>query len=245
MPDPREYVLITGSSSGIGDAAARRIACTSPVILHGRDSGRLEALRASLPGNNTHLTWICDLSQTEEIGPSLAAMLAASNARVSALLHCAGEFRISAVTASDPAGVLRQFRTNFFSATAITRALIKKNINGTALRSIVFVSSIASRFGARGYSIYAATKGALDSLSRSLAAELAPIRVNTILPGAIRTPGTEFLYAGGDPSNLGHGYLLGEGRTEDVASMAEFLLSENARWITGQQFIVDGGKTAH
>ena len=69
-----------------------------------------------------------------------------------------------------------------FSATAIVRPLCKKGINLGALRAIVFVSNIASRFGMRGFSTYAATKGALDSLARSLAVEFAPaVRVNSVL----------------------------------------------------------------
>jgi NAD(P)-dependent dehydrogenase (short-subunit alcohol dehydrogenase family) len=245
MDSLREYVLITGASSGIGEAAARRISRASRVILHGRDAVRLQTLRAGLPDADLHLIWNHDLAQVEEIAAGLDALLSGSGASVAGFLHCAGEFRIAPVTASDPASVLRQFRTNFFSASAIARALVKKSVNHGALRSIIFMSSIASQFGAKGYSVYAATKGALDSLSRSLAAELAPVRVNTILPGAIRTPGTEFLYANDPESRLSHGYLLGEGRCEDVAALAEFLLSADARWITGQQFVVDGGKTAH
>lgn len=138
------------------------------------------------------------------------------------------------------------FQVNYFSATAIIRVLLKKTANRGALRAAVFVSSIASRFGVRGYSTYAATKGALDSLSRSLAAELGPsVRVNSILPGGIQTRGTQFLYDSGEGAKLTEGYLLGPGCTDDIAGMCEYLISDRARWITGQQFVIDGGKTAH
>jgi NAD(P)-dependent dehydrogenase (short-subunit alcohol dehydrogenase family) len=246
MDQPHEYTLVTGASSGIGEAVARRISHAGRVILHGRDVERLQALRLELQNRDDHLIWRQDFAENAEIGEGLGGVLSSSAAVVSGFIHCAGEFQLRPVTAADPASVLRTFQVNYFSATAIVRVLLKKAVNRGALRAVVFVSSIASRFGAKGYSTYAATKGALDSLSRSLAAELGPtVRVNSILPGGIQTPGTQFLYEAGGVAKLAEGYLLGPGSADDIAAMAEYLISERARWITGQQFVVDGGKTAH
>lgn len=245
MDQPHEYTLVTGASSGIGAAVVRRLAIAGRVILQGRDLARLQTLRLELPDPETHLLWRQDFGATDT-AESLSDLLARSSGVITGFIHCAGEFRLCSVTAADPTVVHRAFQVNYFSATAIIRVLLKKTINRGALRSVVFVSSIASRFGARGYGPYAATKGALDSLSRSLAAELAPaVRVNSILPGGIQTPGTQFLYEAEGGARLAEGYLLGPGSTDDLAGMAEFLMSERARWITGQQFVVDGGKTAH
>jgi NAD(P)-dependent dehydrogenase (short-subunit alcohol dehydrogenase family) len=246
MEQPHEYTLVTGASSGIGEAVARRIAPAGRVILHGRDLERSQALRLGLTNPDAHLVWRQDLAGNAETAESLSGLLSGSAAVVTGFIHCAGEFRLLPVTAADPASVLRTFQVNYFSATAMIRVLLKKAVNRGALRAVVFVSSIASRFGARGYSTYAATKGALDSLSRSLAAELGPsVRVNSILPGGIQTRGTQFLYDAGGEAKLTEGYLLGPGSTDDIAGMAEYLISDRARWITGQQFVVDGGKTAH
>lgn len=245
MDQPHEYTLVTGASSGIGEAVARRIGPVGPVILHGRDSERLQTMRLGLPNPEAHLIWRQELAD-DETAESLTGLLSRSAGVVTGFIHCAGEFRLLPVTAADPASVLRTFQVNYFSATAIIRVLLKKAVNRGALRAVVFISSIASRFGARGYSTYAATKGALDSLSRSLAAELGPtVRVNSILPGGIQTRGTQFLYEAGGGAKLTEGYLLGPGGTDDIAGMAEYLISDHARWITGQQFVIDGGKTAH
>ena len=82
---------------------------------------------------------------------------------------------------------------------------------------------------------------------RALCVEMAPVvRVNSILPGAIRTPMTDGLLAEPDVvSKLARDYPLGLGETDDIVSAAEFLVSDQARWITGQQIVIDGGRTAN
>ena len=84
--------------------------------------------------------------------------------------------------------VTRVFNVNVFSAMEIIRPLAQRRVNKGALRSITFISSISSRMGAKGYSVYAASKGALNAMALSLAVELAPaVRVNSVLPGTIET----------------------------------------------------------
>lgn len=234
MDQPHEYTLVTGAPSGIGEAVARRIAPVRRVILQGEDSEQLQALRFSLPHSESHFIWPQNFHTNAEIVESLRVLLAEADAVVSGFVHCAEEIRPS-FTAMDQGSILRVFEVNYFSATAILRVLCKKAINRGALRSIVFVSNIVSRFGMRGFSTYAATKGALDSLARSLAMEFAPaVRVNSVLAGDHPCPPEEQA-----------GYLLGPGEPQEIAGICEYLLSDDARWITGQQFVVDGGKTAH
>ena len=136
---------------------------------------------------------------------------------------------------------------NFMSAVQIVRVLIRKKVNEKQLRGIVFVSSTASQFGARGMSLYCASKGALDAFMRALAVELAPgVRVNSVLPGAVRTKMTDTMLA--DEAlrdRMDASYPLGIGGPSDVASAIDFLLSDAARWITGQQIVVDGGRTVN
>jgi NAD(P)-dependent dehydrogenase (short-subunit alcohol dehydrogenase family) len=234
MDQPQEYTLVTGALSEIGEAVARRIAPGRRVILQGQDLEQLRVLRLSLPRPESHLIWPQDLHGNAEIAESLCVLLANSSAGISGFVHCAEEIHSCSDTAG-PGGVLRVFEMNYFSATAIIRVLCKKATNHGALRGIVFVTNIASRFGVRGLSTYAATKGALDSLARSLAAEFAPaVRVNSVLAGHHLCPAEEQV-----------GCLLGPGEPQDIAGVCAYLLSDDTRWITGQQFVVDGGKTAH
>jgi NAD(P)-dependent dehydrogenase (short-subunit alcohol dehydrogenase family) len=94
--------------------------------------------------------------------------------------------------------------------------------------------------------MYCATKGALDALMRALAAELAPeVRVNSVLPGAVQTSMAAEGFS--DPEiveNLRRDYPLGTGDVADIAEAVEFLLSERAKWVTGHEMVVDGGRTA-
>ncbi len=239
MDRDHEYALITGSSSGIGEALARRLAQRGRLILHGRNRERLSAICSELPNPESHIIWTQDLEHAVEAGESLSALLNESGALVATFIHCAGECRILPLADIDSVTVSRLFQVNVLSATAIMRTLLKKDVNRGALRAVVFTSCIMSRFGAQGFSAYAATKGALDALSRSLAVELAPsVRVNSVLPGSIPTRYNQH-------SKVAKGYLLGTGCADDVAAMAQYLVSDQARWITGQQFVVDGGKTSH
>jgi NAD(P)-dependent dehydrogenase (short-subunit alcohol dehydrogenase family) len=226
-----EYVLITGASERVGEAVARELAPGARLILQGDNASAPEAVRVGLSAAEAHLVWAQDLGLVEEAGSKLAALLGDSGALVTSFVHCVPEGQASPLDKCDPATVLRRFQASYFAASAIVRTLVRRNVNHGALRSVVFVGGIAGRFGAAGGGLDGAVNGALESLGRSLAAELAPIRVNTILSGGI--------------GEAGSGYLLGAGRAEDVAAMAGFLISDRARWITGQQLVVDGGKTAH
>lgn len=138
---------------------------------------------------------------------------------------------------------------NLFSAVTFLRVLTKKHVNHGVLRSVVMVSSINSYRGASGLTAYCASKGAVDGFVRAAAVELAPhVRVNAVRPGTIQTHEdgelTEEARAIFQQPEA-HGYLLGNGRPDDIVSMIRYLLSPRARWITGQCFTVDGGWTAH
>jgi len=143
--------------------------------------------------------------------------------------------------------VLESLNVNYVAAQQIISTLIKKRANPVPLRSVVVISSIWSQFGARGHSLYCASKAALDGMVRALALELAPeVRINSVLPGAVQTPMAEAALA--DPAIAGQlrrTYPLGIGQPGDIAGAVEFLLSTDARWITGQSFVVDGGRTVN
>ena len=137
------------------------------------------------------------------------------------------------------------FGTNVFAPFILVQALASRRVNGDSLKSVVFISSNISNRGSKAFAAYGASKSGLDGLMRCLAVELAPnVRVNSVLPGAVRTRMTEGIFANAEVVERMKGqYPLGLGNPSNIADAAAFLLSEKASWITGQQLTVDGGAT--
>ena len=233
--------MITGASSGFGRSIAQKLAPSRRLILTGRNAEKLEAVRKTLVTPERHLVWVRDLSTLDRLSEELASFLTGKEICVDHFIHSAGFTGIQFARAVEMAFVTRVFNVNVFSAMEIIRPLTQKKVNQGALRSITFISSIATRVGASGYFVYAASKGAVNSMSLSLAVELAPaIRVNAVLPGIIETQMTQEYFTNADFMAF---YPLGFGRPEDVADAVEFLSSDRARWITGQEIVVDGGRS--
>ena len=114
--------------------------------------------------------------------------------------------------------------------------------------SIVLLSSIASLLGYKGLISYSTSKGAINSLVKSLAVELSQnkVRVNSVSPGHINTElfnQNKELYNKEFLEELETKYPFGLGEPEDIANIVTFLLSDKSRWITGQNIVVDGGRT--
>lgn len=245
QPAGEPCVLLTGASSGIGREMAIALSCSHRLILNGRDTARLNETRLACVTPERHLVWLHDLSQVAALAQSLPDFLAESQVQVQAFIHCAAALCVLPLRSTSLEQTNELMNVNFLAAMEITRLLMRKTINHRQLRSIVFISSIASQFGAKGFSAYGASKAALDALMKSLAVELAPeVRANSILPGNIRTPMTASMFE--DPDNaarLMRDYPLGIGLPSDISNAVEFLISDKARWITGQQIVVDGGRT--
>lgn len=244
---PEPYLLITGSSSGIGREMAIDLSAHYRLILNGRDRDRLEATRASCQSPALQLCWPHDLAEVGALADALPTFLQAHDAQVGGFVHCAAMLNVLPLRSITAAHAQEVMNTNVLSAMEITRLLVRKNVNQKALRSIVFISSIASQFGAKGFTAYCASKAGLDGLMKALAVELGPdVRVNSVLPGGVRTPMTEAMFA--DPvlsERLTRDYPLGVGLPADITNAVAFLMSEQARWITGHQLVVDGGRSAN
>jgi NAD(P)-dependent dehydrogenase (short-subunit alcohol dehydrogenase family) len=239
------YILVTGASSGIGRETAIRLSADYGVILAGRDRERLEASLSACDKNRNHLIWEYDLADLPDLEGSLERFIMENNCLISGFVHSAGYFKMVPVKMLSIALFQNTFNINVIAAALITKTLIKKKLNQGALKNIVLISSNISNFGAKAFSAYSASKSAVDGLMRSLAVELAPaVRVNSVLPGGIRTAMTEHTYQDAElVTRMNAVYPLGPGSAGDIAGTIRFLMSEDARWITGQQLVVDGGRT--
>ena len=245
--DPSIFTLITGASSGAGRRIAVHLSGSRRLILHGRDGARLLETRDLCERPAEHLMWNFDLRDVDRIEASLEPLLRGNQLAIEGFVHSAGTLKIQPLRLLDRGSAQEIIDVNFMAALEILRLLVRQKINGKHLRGVVFISSTASRFGARGFSAYCASKGALDAFMRAAAVELAPrVRVNSVLPGATRSAMTAAMLSDTElRDRMESDYPLGIGDPDDVAWAVEFLLSDKARWITGQEFVVDGGRTVN
>lgn len=245
--EDKACILITGASSGIGREMAVRFSAVYRVILNGRDAMRLEETRQLCMNPADQLIWQYDLARVEELENSFAIFMAKNQIRVNYFVHCAGFMKTYPLKMVTAMLFQETFNVNVISGALLVKSLMNRKLNDTALRSVVLVSSNISNFGAKAFSVYGASKGAVDSLMRSLAVELAPrIRVNSVLPGGVRTGMTEHMYQDQELiDRMAESYPLGLGDTGDIYEAVNFLLSDKAKWVTGQQFTVDGGRTVN
>jgi len=239
------HTLITGATSGIGRALALALAPDGPLLIHGRDAPRATETAEACPGPHLHRVWLADLEAPAGAAATLSDGPLAEGLRVRTLIYCAGRAPVGPFRQADSGEVARTFATNVLSLLALLQVLGPGGHNGDTLTQVLVLSSAAGRRGSRGSALYASTKGALDALVPSLAVEWAPaVRVNGILPGIVPTPMSRATLDGEAFAGTPGHYPLGVGRVEDVVAMARFLLSEEARWITGALYGVDGGHTA-
>jgi NAD(P)-dependent dehydrogenase (short-subunit alcohol dehydrogenase family) len=241
----KKFTLITGASSGIGKEIAVQLSSSHHVILHGRDQERLLATKANCDQSNDQLIWCKDLGETESIESGLANFIALEDIEIDKFVYCAGYMKMVPLKLSNIDVLNKTFNVNVIAPSLLTRVLTQKKINSNALKAVVFISSNLSNMGAKAMSAYGASKGALDSLMRCLAVELAPaIRLNSVLPGAVITEMTQSVFNNEEIADrLALGYPLGIGQPNDIFQMVDFLLSDKAKWVTGQQFTIDGGRS--
>ena len=190
-----------------------------------------------------------DLTNFAEI-PALFKKIAKQTGRLSGLVHCAGVHLARPLRFLTGEELTKVMRTNVDSAFALAKSFRQKRVcvNGG---SIVFLTSVSGLIGQAGETAYAASKGALIALARSLAVELAREghRVNCIAPALVETKMAADMrdasYTKEQYGAIEAMHLLGVGKPEDVAAAVAFLLADTGRWITGTTLTVDGGYTCH
>jgi NAD(P)-dependent dehydrogenase (short-subunit alcohol dehydrogenase family) len=236
-----DFILITGATSTIGSAIATCVSDYSNILIHARDFQKAKKLSKQIDSKNIVKIWLHDFSDFRSIERSLTDFLSSENITISSLVHCAASVKILPIKNFRAEYYEHIFNINLFSSLEILKVILKKK-NFSSLKSIVFISAFYSKFGNKGNTIYSSSKGAIDSLVKSLAVEIAPVRVNSVLPGAIETDMTNHLFS--DPQfimDFNRRYILGRGYPSDVANLVDFLISEKSRWITGQSILIDGG----
>ncbi|WP_241159680.1 SDR family oxidoreductase [Desulfovibrio sp. ZJ200] len=241
-----QYILVTGASSGIGRACAMLCnARGASVIACGRNEARLREAQAKCASPAHWHNETKDLLAELESLPQWVAALRQKYGRLWGLIHAAGEGRLDSIACFELAEAKRHHDLNFFAPMQLARGFADRRnfLKGGAM---LFLSSASAVYPEKGHCVYGAAKAALATAMKSVSQEMAAkgLRVHCLAPGWIRTPmldaATKSMgesYAAREEGR----YPLGFGEPEDVAEMAVFLLSEKARWITGQNFVLGGG----
>ena len=237
-----KVMIITGASSGIGLASAELFAsCGARLVLAARSMDKLEALAASLPDPGKVLCVKTDVS-VEEDCRALVARAVERFGRIDILVNNAGVVDDAFLLMLSPESLDKSLNINvkgyFYCAQAATLKMFKAKKG-----AIVNVSSVSSKMALPGQSVYAATKGAINSMTATLASELAPygIRVNAIAPGFIATDMVAHLPEEKIKEYLTQIPLARLGSVEEVAELVAFLVSDESSYITGQTIVIDGG----
>ena len=238
--------LVTGGGSGIGRAAAQAYARDgAKVVVAGRRMAELEETVSLIlvEGGDAHAV-AADVSASADVEALVAATLARFG-RLDAAFNNAGiegKFApITELTESDFDDVIRvNLRGVWLSIKAEIQAMQALGHGGTIVNTTSFLGTAA----VAGSSAYSASKGAIDAMIRAVALEVGPynIRINNVAPGAIKTPMLGRL--GGDKVTApiaAHTPLRRIGLPDDIADVAVWLSTDEARFITGQSLTVDGG----
>jgi len=239
-----KVALVTGASRGIGRAIALALAeAGATVAVNYKDNEKLAdgVVREIEQNGGTAIAWRADVADTNQTEAMIEEISSRFN-RLDILINNAGvvrDFLLLEMAEEDWREVLQ---TNSFGVYHCSKAVLK----GMVMRRwgrIINLSSVAAVRGGRGQSNYAASKGAINAFTRSLAAEVGPkgITVNAIAPGLITTDMSQGVLAFSDHLVRERVALRRLGQPKDVAPLAVFLCSEAADYITGQVIYVDGG----
>ena len=245
-----KVIIVTGASSGIGAQCA--IDCSkmgARVVLVARNEERLKQTLEQCEEPSRHIILSLDLSSSDGLKESIKDVVSKVG-KINGVVNCAGMSSVTPLKLVTDELLDQFFRTNVYSAINLSKEVTRMgNYDKEHGCSIIFFASIMGICGDKCKTMYSATKGALIAAARSMACELAKnkIRVNVVSPGAIETPINAKLPHMADPElrkELEDKHLLGLGECSDIANACIYLLSDAAKWVTGQNFIVDGGYTA-
>lgn len=236
-------VLVTGGGSGIGEGVARHLAASGArVTVSGRRADRVRAVAAAIDGRAV----VGDVTLDADRAAMVEAAVDHGGGRLDALVNNAGNMYRGPLEELREAELLSVFHSNVIAAMMLTQAALP-HLRARA-GAVVFVGSVHSQRAFPGASPYAATKGAVETLTGVLAAELGPVgvRVSCVRPGGVLTEINQRAGLFDDDTarerleGLAPAHALGRiGTVEEVAEAIEYLV--RAEWTTGAVLTVDGG----
>lgn len=238
-----KVALVTGASSGIGSAVARRLARSGATVAvhYGANEANAVAVVASIAAESgTAFTVGGDVSKADEVTRIIDAVVKRCG-KIDILVNNAGILEFGRFGEIDPKSFERQFSVNALSVLLMMQAAVP-HFPESGGRVINVSTNLAFR-PIEGCAVYTASKAAVGALTEGFAKELAGkrITVNAVAPGATATPMTAWLT---DEIRAGIEQATPLGRMaqpDDIADVVAFLASDAARWVTGRTIIADGG----
>jgi 3-oxoacyl-[acyl-carrier protein] reductase len=241
-----KVAIVTGASKGIGAGIAKRMAEAGAAVVVNYASSKEGADRvvSEITGKGGKAIAIQgDVSKAADVKRLFAEAKRAFGA-LDVLVNNAGIFAFDPLEAVTEDEFHREFNTNVLGPILTIQEALKHF--GPEGGSVINISSVVSTAAVPNSVVYSATKGAVDSIARVLGTELAArkIRVNTIAPGGVETEGVHRIGMIGSDfekqiiADTPMGRL---GQPEDIARVAVFLASDNARWLTGERIAASGG----
>ncbi|MBH0190480.1 MAG: SDR family oxidoreductase [Nitrospira sp.] len=245
-----KVAVITGGNAGIGEAVAKRFALEgASVVVTGRRQQELDRVVKIVRQSNGRALAVAGSVTDEVQAQDVVRKTLDSFGRIDVLVNNAGigDFgkRLHEI---DDATWDKIFDINLTGVFRMTRAVVLQMLK-QGCGSIVNISSVASVVGIPGLSAYSASKGGLDALTRAVAIDYAKdgIRCNVVNPALIDTPMAAPLMANPEmlQSILTQYAIRRAGTPEEVAGMVLYLASDEAIWVTGGTFTIDGGMTVY
>jgi len=240
-----KVAVVTGASKGIGAAIAKSLSAAGAAVVVNYSSSREDAYRvvADIKGNGREAIAIKgDVAKTADVQRLFGETEKAFHA-LDVLVNNAGVYKFEPLEEITEDEFHREFNINVLGTILATKEAVK--YFGPNGGSIINISSIASTGEAQA-AIYSGTKGAVDAITRALAAELGPrkIRVNAVAPGIVDTEGTR---SGGimgsdfEKEAVADTPLGRFGQPDDIARIVVFLASDDSAWLTGERLTASGG----
>jgi 3-oxoacyl-[acyl-carrier protein] reductase len=240
-----KVAVVTGASKGIGAEIAKRFARDGAAVVVNYLSSKQGADKVVAEIVAAGGKAVAVAGNVSVVGEAQAIIEAAIShyGKLDILVNNSGIYEFGSIEEITPEHFHKQFDINVLGLLLTTQAAVKHLGEGA---SIINIGSVISRLTPPGAVVYTATKGAVDAITGVLARELGPrkIRVNALNPGLVETEGTHT--AGVIGSEAETGYVaqtpLGRsGQPNDIASIAAFLASDDAYWLTGEQLLAGGG----
>jgi len=240
-----KVAVVTGASKGIGAEIAKHLAAegASVVVNYASSKAGAEKVVGEITAKGGKAVAVqADVARPEDI-QRLFAQTKRAFGRLDVLVNNAGVYDFAPLEAITPEDFQKQFGLNVFGLILTTQEAVKHF--GPEGGSVVNIGSIVGKQAFPNSTVYSATKAAVDSITRTLGAELGPkkVRVNSVNPGMVVTEGNTSAAPESEMRKVveAHTPLGRIGEVDDIAPAVAFFASDDAKWITGETLYIAGG----